>query len=38
MINIKSAEYLCEIETGKKYWGIGPAGERERETERTDYQ
>jgi hypothetical protein len=36
IINIKSAEYLCEIETGKKNGGIGAVVEGERDTERIE--
>jgi hypothetical protein len=28
---IKCAEFICEMKTGKTYWGIGQVGERQRE-------
>jgi hypothetical protein len=33
MINDKSAKYLCEMKTGKTYWGIGQVREREKQRE-----
>jgi hypothetical protein len=33
IFNIKSAQYLCEIRTGKKYQGIGQEGGREKQRE-----
>jgi hypothetical protein len=33
-INIKSSEYLSEIETSKTDWGIEQIGERERQREK----
>jgi hypothetical protein len=33
IIKHKSAQYLCEIKTGKTYQGIGPAGGREKQRE-----
>jgi len=28
------AEFLCEMKTGKTYWGIGQVGERENRLEK----